>query len=220
MSFLDKYTHDKILDSIANSANLADALFKLNKTINSTTNRMVLTQYIKDYRIDISHFKKHDKFTDEEVFSEHSHAGQRVLKKRYRDGNYVEYKCLICGQEPFWNGKELVLILDHINGVHDDDRLENLRWVCPNCNRQLDTSNGKNAKREPKEKSTSRHCRVKHTCPDCGAIVYKKDNLCSICAKLKQRRVERPPALELARMIKETSFLAVGKKYGVSDNCK
>ena len=40
------------------------------------------------------------------------------------------------------------MILDHINGDNKDDRLENLRWVCPNCNYQLDTTNGKNKKHQ------------------------------------------------------------------------
>ena len=42
--------------------------------------------------------------------------------------------------KPIWQGKPLTLILDHINGKNNDDRLENLRWVCPNCNRQLPTT--------------------------------------------------------------------------------
>ena len=62
----------------------------------------------------------------------------------YIKGNYTPYKCSICGLEPFWNGKELTLTLDHINGINNDDRLENLRWVCPNCDRQLSTFSGKN----------------------------------------------------------------------------
>ena len=37
-------------------------------------------------------------------------------------------------------GSLLTLILDHINGSNHDDRLENLRWVCPNCNQQLETT--------------------------------------------------------------------------------
>ena len=44
-------------------------------------------------------------------------------------------------------GKALTLILDHINGRNHDDRLENLRWVCPNCNQQLDTTNGRNRRK-------------------------------------------------------------------------
>ena len=51
-------------------------------------------------------------------------------------GRFPVCKCSICGQQPKWNGKPLIMILDHINGNHRDDRLENLRWVCPNCNYQ------------------------------------------------------------------------------------
>lgn len=53
----------------------------------------------------------------------------------------------MCGQGEEWNGKKMSLILDHINGVHNDNRLENLRIVCPNCNATLDTHCGKNNKK-------------------------------------------------------------------------
>ena len=52
--------------------------------------------------------------------------------------------CSICGQKPFWNGKPLTLTLDHIDGDNTNDVLTNLRWVCPNCDRQLDTFGSKN----------------------------------------------------------------------------
>jgi len=47
--------------------------------------------------------------------------------------------CELCGQDENWNGKKMSLILDHINGINNDNRLENLRIVCPNCNATLDT---------------------------------------------------------------------------------
>lgn len=65
------------------------------------------------------------------------------MRERYLHNNYTPYECSICGQKPFWNGKPMSLIIDHINGVNNDNRLENLRWVCPNCNIQLPTSNRK-----------------------------------------------------------------------------
>jgi hypothetical protein len=43
-----------------------------------------------------------------------------------------------------WRGAPLTMILDHINGVNSDNRPENLRWVCPNCNSQLPTYGGRN----------------------------------------------------------------------------
>ena len=70
----------------------------------------------------------------------HSRRGVRlrILKDRLLD-----YKCAGCGIED-WNGKYIPLELDHINGKRDDHRLENLRFLCPNCHSQTDTFRGKN----------------------------------------------------------------------------
>ena len=38
-----------------------------------------------------------------------------------------------------WNDKKLSLQLDHINGDNSDNRLENLRFLCPNCHTQTET---------------------------------------------------------------------------------
>jgi hypothetical protein len=43
-----------------------------------------------------------------------------------------------------WNGRELPLILDHVNGVARDNQPGNLRYLCPNCDAQLPTRGGKN----------------------------------------------------------------------------
>lgn len=67
------------------------------------------------------------------------------LKKRLIKEGILENICSLCGQHPIHNGNPLSLQMDHINGVHNDHRLENLRILCPNCHSQTDTYAGKSA---------------------------------------------------------------------------
>lgn len=84
--------------------------------------------------------------TIENVFIEDSTASQSTLRKFYYNNDYSEYKCAICGLLPEWNGQILTLRLDHINGKNRDNRVENLRWICPNCDSQLSTYGARNIK--------------------------------------------------------------------------
>jgi hypothetical protein len=68
-------------------------------------------------------------------------AGLTSAKRYLREvrGN----QCEVCGVGE-WQGKDLVLILDHINGNPCDHKVDNLRLLCPNCDSQTDTYKGKN----------------------------------------------------------------------------
>lgn len=141
-SKIDQYSKEEFAEIIAKSNSYKDALRKFGYASLGGTSYKTLEKRVQKENIDISHFnntKITTKRTEKNVFCENSTASQKVLREWYFKGQYTEYKCAICGLPAEWQGKPLVLTLDHINGNSRDDRLENLRWVCPNCDRQLPT---------------------------------------------------------------------------------
>ena len=67
----------------------------------------------------------------------------RTLKKHLVETHGVEYRCAICGLDS-WQGKEITLELDHIDGDNSNNEKDNLRFLCPNCHSQTDTFCGRN----------------------------------------------------------------------------
>lgn len=214
VSLLSSYTDEEFKQIVKISNSYHDLSKKLGYNSHSSDLKNLIEKRIKELNCDINHFVKHGKGIErkpENIFIENSTADQSTLRKWYKKGGYTEYKCSICGLEPFWNGQELTLILDHINGKNKDDRLENLRWVCPNCNQQLDTTNGKNRLSLQK----------KNYCVDCGKEISIKSTRCMSCSS-KTRIVSEQDMLvtreELKQMIRTMPFTQIGNLFGVSDN--
>ena len=145
---IDLFTDEQFAQIVQESYTMIDVAKKLGYTSYSGSNGQRIRYRIDQLGLSTDHFtlgnRRPQKRTAENIFIENSTASQATLRKWYIKGNYTPYVCSICGQEALWQEKPLTLILDHINGKNHDDRLENLRWVCPNCNQQLDTTNGKN----------------------------------------------------------------------------
>lgn len=85
------------------------------------------------------------KYSNDEVFVANStYLNRTSIKKRLRL-LVPEWKCFSCGLGEVWNGQTLTLQLDHINGIYNDNRLENLQLLCPNCHSQTPTFAGRSS---------------------------------------------------------------------------
>lgn len=140
------------------------------------------------------------------MLTENSKHARNNLKRRLLNAGMLANKCSICGQLPIWNGIPLVLHIDHINGIHNDNRIENLRMVCPNCHSQTSTFSGKNL-----STGSVSIC-------SCGNIKTKQGASCLNCRDNRRRKTIRPDADTLVSEVKEHGYYKLRSKYGVSDN--
>jgi len=160
----------------------------------------------------------------DEILVRDSTYSRHHLKLRLFNEGVKERRCELCGQDELWRGRRMALILDHINGIPNDNRLENLRIVCPNCAASFDTHCARKNRR-PIRRRLCRRCgteflprnRTQRYCSRACGSRYVRSRLSGI-PKPQTRKVQRPPYQQLLREIEETSYLAVGRKYGVSDN--
>jgi hypothetical protein len=210
-----KYTEPELRKIVENSHTYKECFDKLGIR-SAGSNYQHLKKYIEKYEIDISHFDQYynhgnrdskSKIDLTSILKENSKYNRNNLKKRLYDEQLLKRECCLCGQDENWNGMKISLILDHINGVYDDNRLENLRIVCPNCNAGLDTFAGKNIKKEKK----TLLC-------ECGNAKSRGSTICEECFRKKRRKVGRPSLEELKKEVDDFGYSATGRKYGVSDN--
>lgn len=212
MALIDAYSEEELQEIVSFALSYKDVARALGYNSYSGDLKKLLEKRLSKF--DTSHFSKKTKIIErniENIFIENSTADQKTLRRWFIKGKYSDYKCSICGQEPIWQDKPLTLILDHINGHNHDNRLENLRWVCPNCNQQLETTGNKRGSK----------LTVKKYCVDCGKEISYRSTRCESCNnKHKKIPLEKMPVSreELKTLIRTQSFTSIGLKYGVSDN--
>lgn len=153
---------------------------------------------------------------------EHSTYSRGHLKRRLYAEGLKPRACEECGQGEEWRGRRMALILDHINGVGDDNRLENLRIVRPNRAATLETHCGRNPVlhrpgfASPAKRSSCRATRSTATAPLRAATARATAQ--KGIPRLERRKVDRPPHDQLMAELAALNYSAVGRRYGVSDN--
>lgn len=149
-----KPTSEEFLHIFNECSSIGEMLARFNLR-NVGSNYRTLTTRLKAENITWEKFRqnigkgleKRIKYPLEVILVENSsYNNTSSLKKRLIKERIFTNECSICKQQPIWNSQKLTMVLDHINGVRNDNRIENLRLLCPNCNSQTDTFAGKNKK--------------------------------------------------------------------------
>lgn len=144
-----------LMEIVNKSQSLADILRALN-IFTVGRNYITIKRRLEEDEIDFSHIQlgrnnnkgrrfppSRTRIPDEKLFTKDSMSRRGSIKRRIIYDNLINYICNECGQEPLWKNKKLTLVLDHINGIPNDHRLENLQFLCPNCNSQTLTFAGR-----------------------------------------------------------------------------
>ena len=236
-------TKDEVEENARKSHSIAEMCRNFG-IVASGGNYKVMHNLIDKYHIDISHFtgqgwnvglkfKPNPPKALSEILIENSYYQSYKLKQRLIDEHLKEHKCEKCGNER-WYGQPIPLELHHINGNHNDNRLENLQLLCPNCHAQTDNYRGRNGKRYDLKEVIPIQPRVitntkieiikkekpKRYCLTCGQeLKTSQTKYCSQeCAtKSYTKRIDKE---ELINALEENNhnLTQVGKLYNVSAN--
>ena len=152
----NKKTREEIESAAAKSSSIA-GVCRLLKLVPSGGNYRIIHNAIEKYKIDTSHFtgqgwninlkfKPFEGKKIEEILVENSTYQSYKLKKRLIAEGIKKSVCESCGQSE-WLKQPIPLELHHINGNNSDNRLENLRLLCPNCHALTDSYRGKNKRK-------------------------------------------------------------------------
>ena len=213
---MDLWTESEFCEALREGGSIAEILRTLHAPLCTTSYRN-FHQTIEALDLDASHLpgtrygsaclsKGKPLLPLEEMLVRNSPHGNNHLKHRLLQEGVLKEKCSECGQGSVWRGNPLILQLDHKNGDGRDNRLENLRLLCPNCHTQTPTWCGKKFKREAP------------VCRDCGTPVVTRGSRCRNCALQNRSKIQWPAVEALKEMVDREGYREVARSLGVSDN--
>jgi hypothetical protein len=155
-----KLSDEQFVELLKNSSTISEVLFKLGYSVKGNSWGFAkVKQRMSDLNLDGSIFKgKHPitkygtlhKVNASDILKPNCKHARSVLRRYVIKNNLIPYRCAICGCVE-WQGRTLSLELDHINGINNDNRIENLRFLCPNCHSQTTTYGSRNQQRNDSE---------------------------------------------------------------------
>ncbi len=152
-----KWSEEKLSKVVKNSLSIRGVIVQLG-LIPAGGNYEQIKKYIREQNLDTSHFTGKGWRTGtqipavpaapiEKILVKHSYVQSFKLKKRLLKEGLKTARCELCGWAKRSEDGRVPLELDHINGDRYDNRLENLRILCPNCHSLQSTHRGKNIRR-------------------------------------------------------------------------
>lgn len=150
-----RWTDEMLRTAVQHNTCLTDVLREL-KLRPAGGNHKSVARHITRLKLSTAHFSNERRvrglraaqlagmLADEVVFCRDSAASPGAVKRRYR--RRKPYACVLCGNPGQHRGKPLTLQLDHKNGCPHDNRMSNLRWLCPNCHSQTSTFAGRGSR--------------------------------------------------------------------------
>lgn len=217
--FMAKSWSDEDLTLFVKSSFTISAVLRQLGLSVSPGNYKSIRRHAKRLKLDISHFtgRAHgtsripEARTLDQLLVDGSDIGSSALRPKLIKAGLLREECADCKVGPVWNRKPLTLQLDHINGVSTDNRLENLRLLCPNCHSQTTTFTGKS--------HAGRYRRKPKLCSGCSRPISRVSAACSVCAgKKAEARTDWPSPEQLVEQLADSSYVDVGAKLGVTDN--
>ncbi|MFF8934149.1 HNH endonuclease signature motif containing protein [Streptomyces paradoxus] len=148
-----RWTRDVLERAVAASTNMCEVLRHLGLEVVGGHHTHI-SRRIKAYGIDTSHFKvptrrgKPWRPRTPEAFlvEQPADRARRVPSDRLKwamASSGVAERCALCGAEAVWRGRPLPLEVDHVDGNWRNNRIENLRLLCPNCHSTTDSYRGR-----------------------------------------------------------------------------
>ena len=163
-----KLSDEQFVELLKKSSTISEVLFKLGYTVRGNSwGYSQIKRRMTDLNLDYSIFKgkspiikssKLNVINKESILKENCKHSRSVLRRYVIKNNLIPYRCAICGCVE-WQGKTLSLEIDHINGINNDNRLENLRFLCPNCHSQTSTYGCRNQQLNSSEYEISNELR-------------------------------------------------------------